>query len=283
MLAWISRTVLLPALALSTAFSIASDAPGESGAPGGGPRLKPDTLAGWGAYASATEQRITREVKSPRGFLAMDFAASATADRKAVLAGSFVVNDMATTRPDGSSIEVPDAMVHHWRGAVLLPGARLDQVLSRLQAEVPGSGQEDILASSILDRSADRLHVFLKVQRRRIVTVVYNTEHDVTFARYGATRASSASTATKIAELDQPNTPEERELGPGADRGFLWRWNSYWRYEQVPGGVIAECESISLSRGVPFGLGLIAGPIISSTARESMERALVAVRAHFAH
>jgi hypothetical protein len=213
----------------------------------------------------------------------MDFSPSAAADRRAVLAGNFVVHDMTTAGPDGSSIDVPDAMVHHWRGAVLLPGVRLDQVLARLQAEVPGSGQDDILASAILDRGANRMNVYLKVQRRRIVTVVYNTEHHVTFTRYGAARASSASTATKIAELANPNTPDERELGPGADRGFLWRWNSYWRYEQVPAGVIAECESISLSRGVPFGLGLIAGPIISSTARESMERALVAVRTHFAH
>jgi len=34
----------------------------------------------------------------------------------------------------------------------------------------------------------------------------------------------------------------------GDDRGFLWRLNAYWRYEQVAGGVIAECESITLSR-----------------------------------
>jgi hypothetical protein len=64
----------------------------------------------------------------------------------------------------------------------------------------------------------------------------------------------------------------------GDDRGFLWRLNAYWRYEAVPGGVIAECESVSLSRDVPFGLGLVAGPIIRSTARESMERTLESLR-----
>ena len=48
-------------------------------------------------------------------------------------------------------------------------------------------------------------------------------------------------------------------------------------------GVVAECESISLSRDVPFGLGAIAGPIIRSTARESMTRTLESLREMVKH
>jgi hypothetical protein len=273
MLPSIARTILAPTLALATSLATT---------PVVGPRLKPDTSAAWEAYVSATERRIATEVRSRTGFLALDFRGSAAEDRRAVQAGGFVIAEMTTPGPAGSEVHVPSGMIHHWRGAVLLPGARLDQVLARLLKEVPGSGQDDILASAIKERQGDQLLVYLKVQRRRIVTVVYNTEHRVTFNRYSATRASSTSTAVRIAELDQPNTSSERELAAGEDHGFLWRWNSYWRYEQVPGGVIAECESISLSRGVPLGMGLIAAPFISSTARESMERALVAVRGHFA-
>lgn len=260
------------AMLFATAVSVAAPAP---------PPLKADTLAGWNAYAAATEGRINREVRSGRGFLAMDFAAPAATDRRAVLTGGTVVAPMQATKPDGAVIDVPSAMMHHWRGAVLIPGATLDKVLARLQSGVPGAGQEDVLRSAILDRGANRMNVFLKIQRRRFVTVVYNTEHAVTFTRYSAPRASSTSVATKIAELDQPGTAQERELAPGMDRGFLWRWNSYWRYEEVAEGVIAECESISLSRGVPYGFGFIVAPLIDSTARESMDRALMSVRAHF--
>jgi hypothetical protein len=125
--------------------------------------------------------------------------------------------------------------------------------------------------------------VFLKVQRSKALwTFVYNTEHLVTFARRDATRGSSTSVATKIAELSNPGTAAERERAAGSDNGFLWRWNSYWRYQQVAEGVIAECESVSLSRTAPFGLGWIAGSIATSTARESMERALVNLRSAFA-
>jgi hypothetical protein len=121
--------------------------------------------------------------------------------------------------------------------------------------------------------------VFLKVRRTKFITVVYNTEHVVTFHRHTATRGASTSVATKIAQLDAPGTSAEREVGAGSE--FLLRWNSYWRYEEAPAGVIAECESISLSRAAPFGTGLLVAPIVSGTARESMERALVNLRGHF--
>src|SRR5215204_672355 len=40
------------------------------------------------------------------------------------------------------------------------------------------------------------------------------------------------------------------EIG-GRDRGFLWRLNSYWHYEQEADGVRVEAQSLSLSRPVP--------------------------------
>lgn len=60
--------------------------------------------------------------------------------------------------------------------------------------------------------------------------------------------------------------------------GFLWRLNSYWRYEQVGAGVIVECESLTLSRSIPFFAALFVRPIIEGVARESLGRALTALR-----
>jgi hypothetical protein len=159
----------------------------------------------------------------------------------------------------------------------------LNDVFAWVRSGAADTGQEDILQSAVLARSPDSLRMYLKVRRQKIVTAVYNTEHVVTFATYSASRAGSTSTATKIAELTDPGTPSERELPPGQDRGFLWKWNAYWRYEQIEGGVLAECESISLSRDVPPFVGFMVRPIISSTARESMERTLLALRARLGH
>jgi len=247
--------------------------------PGGLARLAPESIRAWTTYVAATESRRAAEVARPGRFLVLDMQPTAAAERQALTSGAVVIRHMETTDAGGEDLEVPRGMVHHWRGAVLLRGATIDRVLARLKEGPPP--QEDVLRSAVLERGADMMRVYLQLRRTKIVTVVYNTEHRVTFARYDASHAASASEATKIAELSQPGTPSERELAPGDDRGFLWRLNAYWRYEAVPGGVIAECESISLSRSVPFVLRYVAGPIIESTARESMEKTLVALQAAF--
>ena len=69
-----------------------------------------------------------------------------------------------------------------------------------------------------------------------------------------------------------------RELPPGQDRGFLWRLNSYWRFEERDGGVYVECEAISLTRNVPLGLGWLVNPIIRSLPQESLASTLLATR-----
>ena len=246
-------------------------------------RLGQETLGGWSTYVSATEDRVRRELESPRGFLVMDFLEpeEAAAGRRQVLDdGVVLMRKMQTSDSQGRRITVPGALVHHWRGAVFIPGVTVRQLLVELQSHAPE--QEDVLRSSILERGPDRMRVYMRLQRRKIVTATYNTEHVVTFTRFGATRAASVSTATRIAEVSDPDTPDERELPLGEDRGFLWRLNSYWRYEEVAGGVIAECESISLSRDVPSFARILVNPLIQSTAQESLTRALLSLKASLA-
>ena len=238
-------------------------------------------VAAWTAYVSATERRIAGELESRRGFLALDFGQDAAAQRREMRSGEVVVAKPETIDAQGRKMAVPAAVVHHWRGDVFIPGADLAEMLTQLQTSPPPE-QEDVRQSRVLESGPDRMKVYLKLQRKKIVTVVYNTEHVVTFAHRGGTRATSMSTATKIAEVANPDTPEERELPIGDDRGFLWRLNAYWRYEQTDGGVIAECESISLSRDVPAVVRYLVGPLIERTARESMVRTLLALRTRFA-
>ena len=248
--------------------------------------LYPETVTAWNAYVAATERRIAFEVKeafkSPSaGFLALDFTPGAAEARRALLAGEVVVEPMATVTDRGAAIDVPSALVHHWRGAVLIPKMTVTGLVAKLQGDAPPTRQEDVLQSRVLERRPDWMRVSLKLQRKKIVTVVYNTEHVVTFVRAGADRATSASTATRIVEVADVNTPREHELPAGDDRGFLWRLNAYWRYQQVREGVIAECESITLSRDIPSVAKWFVMPLVERAARESMSRTLMSLRARF--
>jgi hypothetical protein len=237
-------------------------------------------LDGWQRYVAATEARMAAEVESRGPFLAID-ASGAAALRRRVMSGELVTAEVETRDARGQEIDVPDARVHHWRGDVLLAGARVDDVVARLETHAPPAPPEDVRRAMVIDRGPGWIKLGLTLQRRKIITVVYSTEHLVTFKTIAPGRVVSASIATKIAELADPGTPREREVGAGDDHGFLWRWNVYWRYEQTPQGVLAECESVSLSRDVPALLRFVAGPLIESTARESMDKALAAMSEAF--
>jgi hypothetical protein len=241
-----------------------------------------EARASWEAYVRATEARVTRERVSSTGFFARDAGADAAAVRRAALAGALVVDRWQTRSAHGREWDVPDAAIHHWVGTVFLPGVELPRLLERLQGVDVQKRQPDVLAARVLSREADGLSVFLRLRRSQIVTVTYDTEHRVRFLRFGPSRAASTTMATRITEIEAPGTTAERPLGPGEDRGFLWALNAWWRYEAVDGGVLVECESISLSRRPPFGLGAIAAPFVTRVARESMVRTLEALRTTFA-
>jgi hypothetical protein len=246
----------------------------------GAVRLQPESEAGWRGYVAATERRIESELGARGIFLALDFTPAAAADRLAVLSGDVVIHEVETSDTSGTPIDVPSALVHHWRGAVFVPHATLDDLLTQVESGALLSRQDDVLKAIVTAHGAGWMNVSLRPQRSKLVTVVYDTDHLVTFARLSPTRATSRSTATRIVEIANPNTADERALPAGDDRGYLWKLNAYWRYEQVAGGVIVECESISLSRTVPPLVRYFVGPLIESTARESMERTLRGIRAY---
>ena len=250
--------------------------------------LQDETLAAWERYVRLTEQRIARELAGADArardtggrFLAQDFRDDADGARLDVLAGSVRIDRMETRNADGNRIRVPKGAIHHWRGSVLIPGATLDVVLHGLMHGADRTRmQNGVVESRVLDRDGDRLHVFLKLRRKQLITVHYNTEHRVRYTRHRPDAASSRSVSTRIAELVDAGSPEERERPIGRDRGFMWRLNSYWRYQQTDAGVIVECESVSLSRSIPRAIRWMAAPVVNRTARQVMTRTLTSMAA----
>jgi hypothetical protein len=241
-----------------------------------GPALRPESLVAWEAYVRAADARRARETVDAATFLSTRTAADSARRLRDLRAGR-IVTESVTERAaagGGSDLEVPHALVHHWRGTVFLPGATVEDLDRRLRDGEPGTRQPDVLVARVLSRRGDSLRLLLRVRREKFLTVVYDTEHAVTFRRHSDRRLSTASVADRIVEIDGAGTPAERPRAAADDRGLLWRWNAYWRYEQVEGGVIAECESISLSRTVPAVVRLLAGRMIRATARESVEQTL---------
>ena len=243
--------------------------------------LQPQTVAAWNRYVEATERRIAAELENgrPDRFLVRDFGDGAAEARREVLAGRIRIDKLETRDAEGERIRVPKGAIHHWLGSALIPDVTLEEVLHALiYAVEPQDLQDDVIESRVLARPGeDRLELFLKLHRKQVVTVHFNSEHSAAYTRHRPGLASSRSVATRIAELDGAGTPREREKPVGRDRGFLWRLNTYWRYQQVDEGVIFELESISLSRGIPRLLRWMVSPLINRTARNVLTQTLASM------
>lgn len=173
-------------------------------------------------------------------------------------------------REDGS-VGVKDGLVHDWVAATLVPNARIEEALRVLQ-NYPAYKtiyKPEVVDSRLISRNGDHWQVFLQIVKQKVLTAVLNTEYDVVYRDHGQGRWTLISRSTRIAEVD-----EGRELPLGTGHGFLWRLNAYWLIEQRPNGVYLECRSLSLSRGIPFGLGFAVGPFVKSLPPESLRATL---------
>jgi hypothetical protein len=118
----------------------------------------------------------------------------------------------------------------------------------------------------------------MRLLKKKIITVVLDTDHDVHYRSLDPSRSLCRSYTTRIAEVEDAGTPKEKVLPPDTGYGFLWRLYSYWRFQEREGGVSVECRAISLTRDVPLGLGWMIEPIIQKLPKESLIHTLEATR-----
>ena len=230
------------------------------------------TLDEWARHISTLDARH-RTGTSPAHFFIHDREGAQRGWRETVRSGGVSVVEIEAP-------SVPDGEVHHWVGAMFVPDVTVDALIGRLKKQAGREAEfyPDVVSSKLLAAEGDRLRIYMKLRRTAIVTVTYDTEHAVEYRRIDATRYAVRSEATRIVELKDAGTARERAVPAGDDSGFLWRLAAYWRYEASAGGVLVECESVSLSRPVPTLLRPIAGPIVNRIARESLERTLRSLR-----
>jgi hypothetical protein len=247
--------------------------------------LKPPTVGAWNDYVGRVEARVEQELQTLKPFLVLERLPQAEQQKAAasLTSGAVFITRLPGPNLSTRSPDIPDGLVHHWLGVVRIRGVRVDDVLAFVQRydESPRFFK-DAIASSFT-RNGDEFEVFLKLKRETSVliwnvTTVYNTTHRVKYRRLDATHAASRSVSTRIAELADSDRPSGPEKPIGHDSGYLWRLNSYWRFVETADGVTVECESLTLSRDIPAGFGLVAGGFVNRIARDSVEGTLGSIR-----
>ena len=247
--------------------------------------LRPETVSAWDSYVAFTDARIQRELGGREKFLVLDFlpVTERAECEKRIRKGEVCILKRKTVDDEGKTIPVPHGMIHHWYASILVPGVSVEKVVRFVQAyDRAEEYYEEVEDSRLLSRRGDVFEIFLRLKRKKIITVYYNTEHEVTYRRNGRGRVSSRSIATRIREIANAGEPDEAEKRPGQDRGFLWGLRSYWRFEQTEEGTVVECESIILSRDVPAAARWLVRNFLDSVPKESLESTLIPIRKNLA-
>jgi len=245
--------------------------------------LKQATIDGFTRYVQATEARIDKEVARPGAFLYVDGLPEARrAEAMAALKpGEIYMERLATLDASGRPMTTPNALIHHWIGAVFIPGASLAQVLTFVQDYDHHQDyyKPEVIGSRLVTHNGNDFKIFYRLRKKKVITVTLNSDHDVHYFPVDAAREYSRSYTTRIAQVENAGQPTEREKPVGLDGGFLWRLDSYWRFEERDGGVYVECESVSLTRDIPTGLGWLIKPFITGIPKESLLMTMGSTRA----
>jgi hypothetical protein len=265
-------------LLLAASASPAQSSPAATPAPA---KLHADTVAAFDRYEHLTEERNETELKRGSALMWVDSLPEAqrTEAYAALKRGEVQIRQL-NTLDNGKSLPCPMGLIHHWVGAIFINGAKLDDVLGILKDYDHQSTyySPDVERSRIESRDGDHFRVFLRFRRRKVITVVLNTEHDVHYFRDSPDRAHSRSSAVRIAEVENSGKSDEREKPPGDDGGYLWRMETWWRMEERDGGVYVQSEVASLTRDIPTGLGWLVGPFVTSIPKETLAFTLEATR-----
>jgi len=205
--------------------------------------LKPATTQAFERYIQALEARLDQRVSTP-AFLWMD----GDAGRKLHAQRSDVVVEPAVAAGD---VEVPEGLLHDWVGAMFVRGATLEKVIAMFEDydNAKNIYKPEVVDSKTLEHTGNNFKVYMRLLKKQVVTVVLTTTHDVRYVPVDPTHWYSKSYSVRIAELQNAGKSSESELPPGHDHGFLWRLNSYWRFEERDGGGGGEVEA-SFARGL---------------------------------
>jgi len=195
-------------------------------------QLKPQTRQAFDAYIREAETGMAPGLDGSVPFLWSD-ASSTTA--LPVRQGEIVAQFWSGEGP----INVPDGLIHDWVGAAFTSGTTVKETLVLIQDYNNHKSiyKPEVIESKLLSQHDNDFQIYLRLLKKKIITVVLDTDHDVHYSSLECTRWFCRSYTTRVAEVEDPGRPNERVLPPDTGYGFLWRLYSYWRLQERAGGL----------------------------------------------
>jgi hypothetical protein len=233
--------------------------------------LKADTLLAYTTHIAAAEAAVEVRLRGDEPF------PDGCAERLAQLRkGATIVELCSGKRP----LQVPDGLIHDWIGVICIPGTSVEKTRALLQNYDNHKNiyQPEVIGSKLISRQGNDFHIYLRLRKKKIITVILDTDHDVRYFAVNSMQWACYSRTTRISEVEDAGKPTEKVRPPDTGYGFLWRLHSYWRFAESENCIYIQCRAISLTRDVPKALAWIIEPIILKLPSESLKATLEATR-----
>ena len=172
-------------------------------------QLKPETLEAFQAYTRDAEAGMDATLNGGASFLWTD----EKVDRaRRVRGGNFVARLWAGLSP----VQIPNGLIHDWIGAASIPGTTIEKTLALVQDY---DNHQKIYAPEVMDsrlitHNGNDFTIYLRLLKKKIITVVLDTDHDVHYQRVRDDQWFCRSYTTRIAEVDDVGTAKEKVYPP---------------------------------------------------------------------
>jgi len=136
--------------------------------------LRPETLLAYATHIGQAETEVEQMLRGDQQFLWSDACAERIAQLRK---GTTVVESCSGTR----AIQVPDGLIHDWIGATCVPGTTMENALALVQNYDNHRNiyQPEVIGSRLVSRQGDDFQIYLRLRKKKIITVILDTDHDV--------------------------------------------------------------------------------------------------------
>jgi len=186
-------------------------------------QLNPRTLEAFDAYIDHAETEMEQTLHGSGPFL---WSQQTPARAQEVDHGQVVAQFWSGQGP----LKVPKGLIHDWIAAAFIPDSNIQELFAVIQEydNYKNTYKPEVIDSKLIRRDDNDFQIYLRLLKKKIITVVLDTDHEVHYCPVDQTRWVCRSYTTRIAEVENAGSPKERVLQPDTGYGFLWRLYSYW-------------------------------------------------------
>src|SRR5208283_135101 len=167
-------------------------------------QLKPETLAAFDTYIHGAETEAEQNLLSGGPFLWSDIADDR--DQK-IRRGQIVAQFWSGPGP----VKAPHGLIHDWVGAAFIPGTTVVDTLALIQDydNHKKTYAPEVMASKLISHQGNDFQIYLRLLKKKIITVVLDTEHDVHYRYLDGSRWLCRSHSTRVAEVQNAGNSNE--------------------------------------------------------------------------